>query len=308
MNDLFIRYLNGTASDEELHTVLDYISQSPENAEELYAMRKLHYEIHDKQQFDYTKNFESIRNHISKPKKSSFQYFLFPLSVAAAFILIYVGYSLFFTAPHQSVEEIVQTTDSKLSLYLEDSSFVTMDLHSSIDLEEFSIKNRVIKLSGNAFFEVAKHPAQFTVHVQDVSVTAVGTAFSIYENNTNNYIRIHMQEGTVLVSDKKQTYTLSNQETITLYKQNDKLYVPIFGNDNTFYKDSIYSFTNTNLNKVVKSLNSRFNKQIVTDSSLNSIKINATFHVSDSLEIPHMLSLILNTDFCIKNDTVYFPK
>jgi len=307
MNDLFIRYLNGTASDEELQAVLDYVSQSPENAEELYAMRKLHYEINDKQQFDYTKSFESIRSRISEPKKTTFQHILYPLSVAAAFILIFLGYSLFFS-DSQSVDKIVQTTDSELSLYLEDSSFVTIYPHSCLDLEEFSTSNRIIKLTGQAYFKVAKHQAQFTVYIQDVSVTAVGTAFFIYEDSTHDYIRIRMQEGTILVSAKNQEYTLSNKETLTLHRLADKSYSAIQKDNTSFLKDSIFSFTETPLVEVINSLNTSFNKHIVNDSSLDSIKINATFHVADSIKIPHMLSLILNTEYTEKNDTVYFFK
>lgn len=172
---------------------------------------------------------------------------------AAAAILVLVGFlfvkngsfSTFFkekntssSIPKGFVEER-NTTDSDLQVTLSDGSQVTLLPQSSIQYpEKFKVDKREIYLSGNAFFEVTKNPAQpFFVYAGKVTTQVLGTSFwvkaannkqvevevrtgqvSVFEekNNTEIQSNIHAKtHGVVLTPNQKATYFEENQHWVT---------------------------------------------------------------------------------------------
>ncbi|WP_037537654.1 FecR family protein [Sphingomonas sp. PR090111-T3T-6A] len=82
---------------------------------------------------------------------------------------------------------------------LGDGSVVTLDTHSVVEAA-FSEQRRAIHLvSGVAYFEVAHDPSRpFVVEARDVSVRAVGTAFSV-RNIEGSPVSVVVSEGKVAV-------------------------------------------------------------------------------------------------------------
>ena len=80
---------------------------------------------------------------------------------------------------------------------LGDGSVVTLDTHSVVEAS-FNERKRAIQLvSGVAYFEVAHDPARpFVVEARDVSVRAVGTAFSV-RNIEGSPVSVVVSEGKV---------------------------------------------------------------------------------------------------------------
>ncbi|MFO7869220.1 MAG: FecR domain-containing protein [Bacteroidales bacterium] len=306
MNELFVKYLNNTASDEELRIVFEYISRNDTAAKELSQMRKLYTEIADNHNFDHTKSLDAIRGRIKQSPKTFFHHFIFPIGAAAAFILIYIGYSLFFVDSSHENNRIVNSIDSDTSFYFTDSTYITLYPQSCVKFQDFSHHHRNVQLEGEAFFNVAKHSSPFRVSVQDVFVTALGTSFFIAEDSVS--ITIQMKEGKVLVVENNNEYTIFDNEVLTLYRQIDSSYKVNKQLTDAFLNDSVFKFVDIALIDAVNSLNKSFTSTIVIDEALDSVKINATFHMSDSIEIPDMLSRILNTEYTVTNDTVLIGK
>ncbi len=83
---------------------------------------------------------------------------------------------------------------------LGDGSVVTLDTHSVVEAS-FSERKRAIHLvSGVAYFEVAHDPARpFVVEARDLSVRAVGTAFSV-RNIEGSPVSVVVSEGKVAIA------------------------------------------------------------------------------------------------------------
>jgi transmembrane sensor len=83
---------------------------------------------------------------------------------------------------------------------LGDGSVVTLDTHSVVETS-FNERKRAIQLvSGVAYFEVAHDPARpFVVEARDVSVRAVGTAFSV-RNIEGSPVSVVVSEGKVALA------------------------------------------------------------------------------------------------------------
>ncbi|WP_158857994.1 FecR family protein [Lunatibacter salilacus] len=86
------------------------------------------------------------------------------------------------------------------SVTLVDGSIIYLNSHSTIEIhKKFSI-NRIVRLEGEAYFEVAKdslHP--FIVHTQDIETRVLGTAFSVQAFKDKPQV-IAVKEGKVNVT------------------------------------------------------------------------------------------------------------
>lgn len=91
------------------------------------------------------------------------------------------------------------------TVMLADGSVLTMRNNSSISLSEgFSKTNRVLTLSGEAFFDVRHDPAHpFIVHTKDASIEVLGTVFNVSAYPGNNYTETALFRGKVEVTSKE---------------------------------------------------------------------------------------------------------
>ena len=105
--------------------------------------------------------------------------------VAAALYLCSIFLSSFTIAEGMTgqMEMITKSNDAgrKSQIYLPDGTIVWLNSQSSIQYKpDFSGSTRSVKLSGEAYFEVAKDPSKkFIVKTSTMSVTAIGTQFNV---------------------------------------------------------------------------------------------------------------------------------
>lgn len=119
-------------------------------------------------------------------------------------ILLLAGYFAYrMVTPEDLYTETITATDENLYTVLDDGTQVWMGKHSQIAYNKrFGIKNRSIRLSGEAFFDVAHNPAvPLTVLANGVSVTVKGTAFNV--NASQPDVEVALIRGWVTVKDMR---------------------------------------------------------------------------------------------------------
>lgn len=95
---------------------------------------------------------------------------------------------------------------------LPDGTSVTLNHHTKIKFpSEYNKKERLVKLEGDAFFEVKPHKEKpFLVEANKLIVEALGTAFYVHSYQKKHQVDVVVKEGTVAVYKKRH----KNKKTI----------------------------------------------------------------------------------------------
>lgn len=93
--------------------------------------------------------------------------------------------------------------EKNLLVELSDGSRIFLNRNSELTyLKDFGKKNRNVKLSGEAFFEIAADAAKpFTIDAGSATVKVVGTSFNVITSNNDSQVEVFVKSGKVLLSD-----------------------------------------------------------------------------------------------------------
>ena len=110
----------------------------------------------------------------------------------------------------------------KLTIALPDGSSVHLNSESQLSYpENFGDSSRVVRFSGEAFFEVTKDPQRpFVVQADEIFTKVLGTSFSINAYPENRDINVVLVEGKVQVGDSasEASMVLQPQEMASFHK------------------------------------------------------------------------------------------
>ncbi len=89
----------------------------------------------------------------------------------------------------------------RVSITLDDNTVVTLGARSKLVYpKEFKGGKRTVEMEGQAYFKVAPDPAHpFVVETRSLDVTALGTAFEIFEDENQSFTEVILAEGRVRV-------------------------------------------------------------------------------------------------------------
>lgn len=148
--------------------------------------------------------WQNISNNIHPRKNNNKVFFLKTYGIAATILLI-VTISAFFFIPSgikSSIIYIVCTGNQDNNiLTLNDNTKIKLGAGSKLIYpEEFSKEKRLVRLEGQAFFDVAEDPQRpFSVEIENVVITALGTSFEVFHDKHNNTIETILLSGKVKV-------------------------------------------------------------------------------------------------------------
>lgn len=113
--------------------------------------------------------------------------------------------------------ERVNNSKFPVKVKLEDSSVITLEKGSKLSYpSHFTNNKRVVVLSGEAFFEIAKNPNKpFYVYANEVVTKVLGTSFRIQAFEQNKKVIVKVSTGKVSVYDQREI-NLNDPETNAL--------------------------------------------------------------------------------------------
>lgn len=187
------------------------------------------------------------------------------LRIAAAVVFLigggWIAYQLYEQKAATTVVNITASNSVRTDT-LPDGSIVHLNKNSSVSYAGRFKSKREIKLTGEAFFEV-KHDetAPFTVHVNDITVRDIGTAFNIKSKEQNTEVIV--ESGIVQVSKATASVRLTPNEMVRVKHSDTELKVE----KNTdmlysYYQNKIFNVNNTALHEVVDLLNRAYGADI----------------------------------------------
>lgn len=207
---------------------------------------------------------------------------------------------------------------SRSVITLADGSKVWLNAGSRLIYpSEFVDKRREVFLVGEAFFDIAKDESQpFYVKTTDVEIKVLGTQFNVSAYPEDYSVQTALAEGRVELSrvnagflEKKiqlspgemAYFNKKSRETI-IYKVDLEYY--------TLWTDGLFSFSNTDLNRIIRKLERFYNIHFQFDDPLKgSIQISGKLDVTkEKDEVFEYLSNLTGLDFIKLNENNYAIK
>ncbi|NIB39586.1 FecR family protein [Pseudomaricurvus alkylphenolicus] len=212
----------------------------------------------------------------------------------AAVVVLMISFGFYQFAP---LPEGHYRTDrgQQLTHVLEDGSTITLNTDSYL-VVDFSEDQRRLELrSGEAFFEVAHDSNRpFVVEAEGGAVTAVGTAFCVYDRGDD--VQVTVTEGIVEVSASDSGLTSSEQQRLSLNQslvyrsESEGIHLgrvterpPQEVSQRLAWRQQKLYFDNTSLQSFVEQLNRYGDGRIVImDPALQDLRIGGVFPTGDT--------------------------
>lgn len=148
------------------------------------------------------------------------------------------------------------TNGETYQVRLPDGTAVWLNAASSISypVNFASLRQRKVKLEGEAYFEVAKDKAHpFVVSTATQQVEVLGTHFNINSYSNEPLVRTTLLEGSVKVSEPEtgNAKLLTPNQQAILFNGNFKT-IPINGEDAIAWKNGLFAFGDESLESIMK--------------------------------------------------------
>ncbi|NQY28006.1 MAG: FecR family protein [Flavobacteriaceae bacterium] len=222
--------------------------------------------------YNQQKNFAATLDKIAKQQEKPVTKVrtLFPnwAYAAAASVVLFLGYTLFFQETTYTAELAEQT-----NFELPDGSEVLLNAGSEIAFNTFNWKNnRTLDLTGEAYFKVQKG-SKFTVITKEGSVAVLGTQFTV--NSRNDFYNVTCFEGKVKVSSGKLNHILTPGNAISIQNHIATPYTIVETKPSWTVQES--SFNNVAIFHVVTELERQYNITVSGKENLQDAYFSGRF-------------------------------
>jgi len=227
---LLMKYLLGEADVAEVQQVEQWLSENPENRTQFDQFRKIWEESEALAAVSHADENAAWQRFIDKAKGSEQVPGVIPfkpvrrwLSAAAVLlVLITGGYFLYHTFNGSGTTYIVwRSFDKVLTDTLPDGSVVTLNKGATLSFpDHFKGNERLVKLQGEAFFEVTKDKNKpFIITANEARVQVFGTEFNV--KTSQNKTEVIVESGIVEVAKNDNTVRLTADERATVTKEEE---------------------------------------------------------------------------------------
>lgn len=254
--------------------------------------------------------WEKVVHRIDKPAVSYRLSIYKVIAIAASFLLLLgIGSTLY--RKNEQSEQYMYVVASGVrcieSVLLPDGTEVRVGPNSRLTYpSDFKGETRDVKLIGQAFFNVAKDKEKpFTVHTDNMDVTALGTSFEVFNYDYENKIETILLEGKVKVglgnpdSKQRKEVMLTPDEMLIYDKEANTVRVKNVNAESYsgWKNQGILSFENARLSTIISRLEPWYGRKIKCPEEIAE-EYRFTFKVRDeSLE---RILFILNNSSPVK--------
>ncbi|NNF21778.1 MAG: hypothetical protein HKN67_07540 [Saprospiraceae bacterium] len=278
MDDSFVRWVRSGCPHNELQDFLDKgidISKIHE-ARDLLESLADHSEKYPEKSADDL--FDRINNSINESEKvitiSRRRIIYLTVSAVAACLLV-----LFMFNTWTSTTTFTTPYAENLNVDLPDGSSLVMNSDSDLDFKKAEFKSsRVLKLDGEAFFEVEKGNP-FVVETNLGKVEVLGTSFNVFSRE--NRFEVSCKTGKVKVSNKKENSFViltEGQSCILKDDQIRKINKPV---DDSEWIRGIHHFDNVHISDVLEEMERQFDLKINYEKLDNDLMYTGYFQEGD---------------------------
>ena len=210
-------------------------------------------------------------------------------------VAVFVLYFFLNSNPQQQLLAEVQIQEVELS----EGSKVTVNSNSKLTYpKKFEKDQRVVALSGEAFFEVAKDPDRpFIINAGEIRVEVIGTSFNVKAHEIHDNIEVTVSSGKVAVyrpeNPDERVILIKGQKAI-FYKSTTKIEASINDNINfNAWKTKQIIFEDTPMPDVVRIINEIYKSDLkLIGGQLDECPVTTTF---DNQTLESILNVLEST-------------
>ncbi len=222
--NLVVDHLTGSISDENRLLLAGWRNSSKENEQQFVEIQKMWQMLSVSSRdetFDEQRAYRLFKERITAEagvarRKPMARNQLFKRIIRYAAVLVPIAVLSYFTYRYFMVasgyqempllmSEVSVPNGSKTQMKLQDGTVVWLNAGSRIQYDsDFAKANRVLSLSGEAYFEVArdKH-IPFIVNVGDLKIKVLGTRFNVNAYEENDGVNVSLLQGSVEMDTEK---------------------------------------------------------------------------------------------------------
>ncbi|MBV5315416.1 MAG: DUF4974 domain-containing protein [Prolixibacteraceae bacterium] len=292
IESLIARYLNGICLPEEQQELKLWIEESPENRNEYLSIK----DIWDssRSQADRAEGQLVIfyKNQLEKTKKARILWVRYSSAVAAIFA---IGLVISLLIPqekssrHQNMQVFSVPLGSRSKVLLADGTLVNLNSGSELKYSsDFSDNNRVVSLSGEAFFQVKSDSLYpFVVKTANFDVKVSGTKFNVCTYDENSYSSTTLAEGKIelKIEGSNQNFVIKPGEKFELDRKTRKYSLESADIESEIaWKDGEFIFRNIPFPELVKRLERWYDVKLnYSDKGLQSYAYTGRFKNQETI-------------------------
>ncbi|NJK94924.1 MAG: DUF4974 domain-containing protein [Bacteroidales bacterium] len=204
-------FFNGQLTSLEEQELSDWIKADEKNRS-IFETEKRNLSFEDISHEMLENSLAELKMKIDLKLNLSLRKFCFKLTRIAAIFVLIIGlgflFSLVINNHHKPKQEITwfetnTKRGEKSKINLPDGSKVWLNGETTIRYpNDFTEGNRTVKLSGEAYFEVARDENNpFVINSGDITTTVLGTSFNLSESNGN--VTVTVASGKVMVTNER---------------------------------------------------------------------------------------------------------
>lgn len=300
-HDLIAKYFAGELAGEELSALSAWLKADAGN-QKVFSDYKKTWEVVEKSKIealDTDAEWTMLKNKIPSARKEDKEtkviqletetttrrvFFRQAMRIAAVLIVLAgITFVIINYLKQSPAQKQLVALNEKVEGKLPDGSIVTLNAGSTLDYpEKFTGDERSVRLTGEAFFEVAPDKSKpFIISANDIMVEVVGTSFFV-SANANGDVEVIVKTGKVAVyrknnpSEKKilepgdKAEFTSNEKKISESENQDENYLS--------WKTNMLTFSDDSLSDVIATMNKHFKANItITDEKLKGIPLTGSY-------------------------------
>jgi len=318
--EILKRYATGDCSPEERELVEQWLDQEEAGVEEKAVDQGVFTGI-DRE--GLKKNIWQDIKPAQSPKRSKSHISSPAYKMAACFILVFfAGYLSYryHKQPQQeqpvtgrmTYRELAVPKGRKAKIMLSDGTVIQVNSDSRISYPlVFTSRQRVVYLSGEAYFTVAKDPSKpFIIHTANTETRVLGTVFNIKAYPEEQATTLTVEEGRVrfsLKSDTEKQLILTADQQGILGKEN----VPVMRKTDaaryTAWKDSELVLENLSLKDIIPLLNRWYGVKVtVRNREIGNERFTGTYREASLSSVANDISQALHCHYQINNNSLIF--
>lgn len=311
---LFEKYLNNDITQEEVRSLIRWMKSTPFDswAEEEWnnVSTDMDPELQRKL-FEEICNQPSISLEVTNKKRKTLQLWLSRVAVILLLFLS-IGSSIYYYSKiEKETKEMIFTVDKgqKANVTLPDGTKVWVNSNSELRYTfRMSSNERILHLNGEAYFEVAPDTeSPFTVYLDGLSVTALGTSFNIKSYEDEVRTSVILINGKVGVNTQSSRDILLPDERIIYDKSTGKMSKSKMDNalSYTHWRDNILVFEAETFDNIARILERYYNTKIVFESeSLKKHRFTGSPGNTSLESILQILSLTSPLSYELRDSTI----
>lgn len=305
INEVIIRFLDGSATRHEKDFLLDWLKQSDQNKDDFSQIRDLWLlsNATSKDDEETEMALDKLKRKIlrTEKKKNIFSPFVYQImKIAAVFIMLFiVGYSSFYWGEKSTesntviLNRLLTAKGGKGRFILPDSTVVWLNSNTILEYPEtFSASVREVHLEGQAYFEVKKNKKKpFKVHAGEMEVEVLGTHFTVENYQHKSELEAVLVEGSIKISGCNMSHSvvLTPGELISYNKKSERTDIQVIDTDNyTNWMHDRMTFDNSKLSDIIINLEKWFITEIECDPDFSQ-NVSMSFSVQNGETLDDIL-------------------